>query len=1076
MRKIPAALLSMILAGWAPVQAAAQAVSVVPQNGGAVLPAVNIPALQTGTILPLGTTLALPKPGLPSANLQVPADAALPIEDNQAELGAGSVQKHEGAAPGDLVVVEDPAAGANVLGGQEQDAELNANENGDISMRQTARQSARGLLERTVSAILHPEAQSPSSALNTTFDASGKERRSVSEEPLPVSVPKLDLKTSTFVLDNGLTLVVQPDASVPVAAVSITYKVGSMDERAGEFGWAHAAEHLMFDGSEAYPGKSFDRVTEAFGGGNNARTNSLDTTYHEIFTADGLEKVLSLEAERMRRLALRPDLFANEIQVVLQEWRQNFTDKPYVPALNQRLAAAFSDPGKAHPIIGLEEDIRSATPESMRAFIARHYAPNNAVIAITGAVTPEEALRLVRKTFGSLPRRSLPERNPGREPALQGTREFTVSDHLAQTPISIVSWHMPPRGSKDFWALTLLAQLFSQGDASPLYQALGKSAKLILGLECRTPDHNETRGTELFDLITFLMPGIPGSRVTAAIDEVLRRFAEQGPSRQELELAKTMTEFDWIGGMESMEERVEFLSTYASMVGDPSRLSEDLSGLLSVTAQDVARAVKTWLLDRGRVVVHDMPVPAPEALTQESAQQSEPGAIVAEGLSREELLKDAPALPPVELPQASSMVLSNGLKVVVVRDARLPLVQARLSIPRRNASGPQGEPGLREALADLLFSGTREKTAQQLAQEFSGLGYEVSAANDQDATRLQAAGLSRNLEAFLQELLGPLSAAAYPDDEVALWLDQEAEALHLRDSKPDKLASNRLMAEVFKGHPYGRVLENADLAAVTPEGLRKFHSETWSPEGATLLLYGDVDPSSAKALLEKSLGRWQGKGGKAPLPATPLSSAAKTVLVDRPGSKQATLVMGMAVPLTISDEDYVPFLVLNEVFGGSMESRLFQNLREAHGYTYGVYSGARRLKDCLLWSIRGGVRGDALRDSLAEIRKEFDRIRTERVGELELAAAKRRIVGTYLMNLASLSNKAGQMQLYIEAGQDPAQALKARIQRIESLTADELLAVARKYLDPKNLSTVVVGDQAALSPQLAEIRSDEPAQ
>jgi zinc protease len=870
---------------------------------------------------------------------------------------------------------------------------------------------------------------------------------------------------STFALDNGLAVVVQPDFTVPVVAVSITYKVGSMDEEPGTYGWAHAHEHLMFDGTPEFPGKSFDRVIEAYAGKNNAFTSQTDTTYIDTVLADGLPKVLEAEASRMRELSLKEDVFRREIEVVLQEWRQNHTDRPYAGIMKARLQGAFTDPGKAHTVIGEEADIRAATPALIRSFRARHYAPDNAVIAITGPVSPAEARKLVQAAFGGIPSSAEKRRVPPLEPRLEGTRTTVIEDPLAKAPLTYLTWPMPPRKSRDFWGLTLLSTLFSQGEASPLYQSLVKAARLAVDAGAGSPSPAKGRGVGLFDVFAVHMPGVSAEGIVSAVDALLARLAHEGPTEAELELAKAQAERDWISDLDEMDDRAVFLSNYSSMVGDPKGIGADLRTMLSVTAQDMARAVRRWLVERGRVVIHDVPAELPGGAVQAAhAPAVKPQSLGGE-LTREELLKEAGKLPPVRLPPQKSFRLDNGLEVRVVEDHRLPLVRMALSFPRGYSHAAAAEMGTCQAAVDLLFSGTRERDAAAVGRDFARLGFQAGSEIDADRTRVEAGGLSRNLPAFLKLLRESLTGASYPEEEVGPWAERAGEEIKVRDSNSMMLAAKALLKRVFPGHSYGRKISESDLGGLDAARIREMRDRMIAPEGATLLVYGDVDSDALKPVLGEALGTWQGSR-EASSPAPVPEPSVVPEMIHRPASSQASLVMGLSIPVRLGDADYLPLLLLNEVFGGSSDARLFENLREAKGYTYGVYSAIRKFDRCLLLMIQGGIRPDAVGDSISEIRKEMARLGAEPVGEDELAAAKRRLIGNYLMNLSSLSGRAAQMQFFVENGLDPARAMAERIRRIESLTAGDLLDVARRRLDAARLSTVVVADEALVKGQV----------
>jgi zinc protease len=197
---------------------------------------------------------------------------------------------------------------------------------------------------------------------------------------------KRGLPVSVFKLDNGLTVVVQEDRSAPLTAVALTYRVGSLDEEKGRAGFAHLFEHLMFQGTANLAPNEVSRLVESHGGVDNAYTMKTNTTYHEVVPSNALESVLWAEADRMRGLLISERELAVEKQVVLEELRQTYLNQPYRRATDAVMSSlAFTRWETAHPTIGDAEDIRAASLEDVRKFYDRHYAPNNAVLAVTGA-------------------------------------------------------------------------------------------------------------------------------------------------------------------------------------------------------------------------------------------------------------------------------------------------------------------------------------------------------------------------------------------------------------------------------------------------------------------------------------------------------------------------------------------------------------------------------------------------------------------------------------------------------------------------------------------------------------------
>ena len=875
------------------------------------------------------------------------------------------------------------------------------------------------------------------------------------------------LPTRVFKLPNGLTVVVQTDRSAPLVAVSLTYRVGSFDEEKGRAGFAHLFEHLMFQGTKNLPPNEVSRLVETNGGVDNAYTMKTNTTYHEVVPSWALESVLWAEADRMHGLLISPRELEIEKRVVLEEMGQTYGNQPYRRATDAVMGElAFSRWEYSHPTIGDEADLRAATLEDVRRFYARHYGPDNAVLALVGDLSVAEARKLVRRHFGPLKRVSRLKRKTLTEPRIDGERRRRVEDPLARNPLVVAGWHTPKRGSADYWALTVLTAVLGGGEDSPLHEELVKKTRLALSASAHMPywsSHSNGRGADLFGVFISPRADADLGKALAAADRVLERFRKEGPTDEELARAKIQLERAWLEGQASLIDRAQTLSSYAALVGAPSGFWRDFSRLLKVDRKAVRLAARRWTGARGRVVlevVPGKPVSAPAA-----APAAEPPAEEPRGPS-------APPPPPgperaATLPALERFTLRNGLDVLAVRDARLPLAEVRLGLRAGRAQEASGEEALSPAVEELLFKGCAGQDAAALARAFTGLGWSVGAGSEAEWLKLSASGLSRTFEAFADQLARVLTTATYPDDEIELWRETAVEELVIRRSQPSFLTEERLRAELFPGHPYGRgAADEAAIGAVNAARLRSYHAARLRPAGGYLVLVGDLDPVKARATLERAFSSWEARGAPPAAPPLPDHGRARTALVDRPGSAQASLIVAHTSAMTPNDPDYLDFIAANHVLGGTANSRLFENLRTRRGYTYGAYSSLEVYGRGVVWSAGADVRPDAARAALDEIRAEAERLRAEEVPAEVLASSKRHLAGLFLMRLAALDRVASYLAAVVESGRDPAVVMGSYQKRLAAVTPASVLAAARARLNPERFVSVVVGDAKSLKPIL----------
>lgn len=880
------------------------------------------------------------------------------------------------------------------------------------------------------------------------------------------------LPVSVFKLDNGLTVVVQEDRSAPLTAVSLTYKVGSLDEEKGRAGFAHLFEHLMFQGTANLAPNEISRLVESHGGVDNAYTMKTNTTYHEVVPANALESVLWAEADRMRGLLISARELAVEKQVVLEELRQTYLNQPYRRATDAVMSfLSFTRWETAHPTIGDEEDIRAASLEDVRNFYDRHYAPNNAVLAVAGDVSVAEVRKLVKRLFGLIPRRPRPRPASLAEPHLKGERTKTVMDPLAKTPLTVVGWHTPARGSRDWWALTVVMTILGGGEDSPLHEKLVKNDRLAVSAGGQIPywsSHVAARGPDLLAFFISGRLGVGRKAVTDSLDAVLERFCKTGPKEDELSRAKTQIERSWLEGQLSLADRAQTLSSYVALVGDPDGFWKDLDSLLKITRRDCVQAARRWLRSRGRIVLQVEPgepgkAPAGESSAAPSAE------FAAEEPRKPGLVPPAPGPARFAHPPAiTRFQLKNGLTVWLARDQRLPLVDARLAVKAGRVHEIPGQDALAQASEELLLKGRNGEDAAAVARAYTALGWSLGTSCESEWLKLSASGLSRNLEPFLDQLSLTLHTADYPEAEVKLWRENALEDLISRRAQPHFLSEERLRLELFPGHPYGRgAADEKKIAAVNSARMRSFHDARMRPNGGHLVLVGDFDPDKAARMIERTFSSWKAGAQAFEAPALPDAGAARTIIVNRPGSAQASLIIAQTAAAGPKDPDYMSLVLANHVLGGTANSRLFENLRTRHGYTYGAYSSIELYSRGIVWSASADCRTEVARPALEEMLSEVRGLCGREISAAALDNSRRHLRGLFLMRLSSLDRITGYIASVAESGRDPRETIAQYEPRLASATPASALAAVRSRLDSKKFVTVIVGDETALKPALS---------
>jgi len=415
----------------------------------------------------------------------------------------------------------------------------------------------------------------------------------------------------------------------------------------------------------------------------------------------------------------------------------------------------------------------------------------------------------------------------------------------------------------------------------------------------------------------------------------------------------------------------------------------------------------------------------------------------------------------VTLPKATETTLSNGLTVLIIEDRRLPLVSLQLNI---SAAGPLFEPaempGLAGLTAAMLREGTKTKTSVQIAEEIAQFGATLNASSGfgSSATVVSASGLSDNFDQWFGLANDLLMNPTFPADELNRLKARMKVQLTQQRASPNFLLSERFNRAVYGNHPGAVISTNAAaLDLMTPETLRKWHSDRYSPQNSVLGITGDVKGSELVPKLEKWLAGWKRTDLKEVLPPNAKALEAKKVyLVDRPGSVQTSLMIGN-ISVDRRDPDYIPLTVLNHVLGGGAAARLFVNLREEKGYTYGAYSSFTALKYPGPWRAYGDVRTEVTDGAMTEFVNEIQRLGTQTVPVNELDDAKRSLVASFALGLESPDTALNYAIIRRIYG-FPVDYWDTYATRIMAVTAADIQRMARKYLVPESLQIVAVGD------------------
>jgi len=418
-----------------------------------------------------------------------------------------------------------------------------------------------------------------------------------------------NLQVSRATLENGLRVVMNQDNTVPTVAVSVYYDVGSRNEVKGRSGFAHLFEHMMFQGSaNVGKGEHFGLIINR-GGSANGTTSNDRTNYFETLPSNELALGLWLEADRMRSLAVTQSNFENQRMTVMEERRQRIDNQPYVPSMLRINELAYGQYWPyAHSTIGDMQDLIDAPLEAVQEFFDTYYAPNNAVISISGDFNPEEAMALVKKYFGDVPARETPAFDA--PPLAKQTAEQveTMYDANATLPAFHLAYHIPTSRTPDHYALEMLALVLGDGESSRLYQRLVKREEICQEIAVGTDDR---RGPDLFSAWGVMASGHSPKAAQEIVYAELQSVADAGVTERELQKTKNRISAAFVFGLQSNMARSQRLAEFELYWGDANLLKLELDHYLAVTTEDIKRVAGQYFDATNRTVLDVLPGEAP---------------------------------------------------------------------------------------------------------------------------------------------------------------------------------------------------------------------------------------------------------------------------------------------------------------------------------------------------------------------------------------------------------------------------------------------------------------------------------
>ena len=871
-------------------------------------------------------------------------------------------------------------------------------------------------------------------------------------------------------LDNGLRVLLFPDASKQQITVNVTYLVGSLHEGYGETGMAHLLEHLVFKGTPNHPDIPAE-LTER-GASPNGSTWYDRTNYFETFPAseDNLRWALDLESDRMINSFIAAADLESEMTVVRNEWERGENDPSRV--LEDRIiSTAFLWHNYGKSTIGARADIENVPIDRLKAFYQKHYQPDNAILVVAGNFEEDVALGMVLETFGAIPR---PDRSGANqlyhtytaEPAQDGERTVTLR-RVGDIQLVGVAFHTPSGSDPTYPAVDVLAQVLGSHPSGRLYKNL---------VETKLAADTNAFAYQLKEpglLIAYAEVRKDGSlkEATSALFATLEEIKdEKPPSETEVNRIKT----EYLTNIElafNNPQRLALqLSEWAAM-GDWRLLFLYRDNLEKVTAEDVQEAATSYLLASNRTTGWFFPT---EEMPPRATIPAVPDVVdIVEGYEGREAASVGEAFDPSpENIQArtTTTTLASGAKVALLaKETRGDTITLALNFPFGTVDSLMHQNHSAVLARELLMRGTKNRSRQDIQDELDRLKTRISINGENWSVGASMATVRDQLPEAIRLLAEILREPAFDESEFNLLMEEMLATIEANMSEPNYRAEEAyrryLVGSVPVGHPlyvYSTAEDIELLSKTTVADVRRFWETFYASANGTIAVAGDFDESEVTSLLDETLGDWVANTEYAHVPYEYVEQDAVATDIETPDKTNAIMFAVLSMGVHDEHEDYPAFRIGMEVLGGGfLSSRLATRIRQKDGLSYGVGARMRLLApDPVSIFFSYAIFAPENRDLVVNaFREEVEKLLHEGIAEEEFNAAVKGYLD-YQQNLrANDSTIANQLQTNLRL--DRTMAFTSKIEHaMRQLTADAVRDAMNRHLVSQRIAIFRAGDFA----------------
>ncbi len=875
-----------------------------------------------------------------------------------------------------------------------------------------------------------------------------------------------------YKLANGLQILIHEDHSDPIVYVDVTYHVGSAREQQGRSGFAHFFEHMMFQGSKNVADEQHFKIITEAGGTLNGTTNTDRTNYFEVVPSNQFEKMLWLESDRMGFLldSVTQQKFEVQRATVKNERGQRYDNAPY-GLVSEKIGEALYP--KGHPYswttIGYIDDLNRVDVNDLKRFYMRWYGPNNAVITISGDVNTENALSLIQKYFGSIPRG--PEVKPQNiaPVALTENRYLSYEDNV-KLPMLRMVYPTVKMNTKEDVALDFLTNILAGSQGSPFYKAFIESKKAV---GANMFQYSRELAGQL-EIMIRANPNSPLSDIEKEVYKVLEEWEKKGVTDDDIAKYKATYTSNLYNRLATVQGKGATLAAYFTFTGDANYIKKELAMVKAITKADVMAVYAKYVKGKKAVILSCVPKGKPELIAQKDTWKMYERTVENESAEYKNLSytepKDnfdrskmpvAPAAKPVPVPDFFKDKLTNGIEFIGVTDNEIPKVNILISIKNGHRYEPLNKAGLASLTAAMWGQSTVKTSVDEIENKLNRLGSSIRVSAGDDEIYCSVECMKENLNATIDILKESFFEPKFDAGEFEIEKKGQLDGIMQSQMSAASLAQDQYRLLLYgKDNVMGLKTSGTKntVNGITLEDVKAHYQSCLNSKLITVSVSGSINKEEALKSLSFLNTIKAGADLNYTEPKYPTIDKTKIYFTDKKGAAQSEIRVGyMAMPFDVTGEFYKS-QIMNFSLAGAFNSRINYFLREVKGWTYGTRGGFSGGKYSGAYTISGGFKANTTDSTIVEIVKAVKGFREGGITDEELSFTKNAMSQSDALKYESPDQKLYFIKRIMDYNLSKDYVSK-QVEILNSITKEEINQIAKKNLPIDNMMIFILGDK-----------------